>query len=269
MTDLKIDVTFREIIPALTAEEYAILESSIIFEGCRDPIVVWNGLIIDGHNRYDICKKNNIPFEIDERTFSTKKDALSWMINNQLGRRNLTDAQKVELVLKRDEILGSQSRGNIAPGMEFTHQKREEIAQETGVSERNVSKVKKVLDDGDKRTKKDMKDGKISINKAYEKTTGKFANKPKPKVNDVKVSVKSGDYNAPSTWKDGNAPEKWLEDDEMPCTKCKGTGKQKKILTIVESDCITCGECGRKHYTNLDTIIACKSCGHHWKSQGE
>ena len=252
MTDpeLKIDRTLRNIIPALTSEEYTLLESSIIFEGCREPIVVWNGLIIDGHNRYDICKKNNIPFEIDEKNFGTKKEALKWMINNQLGRRNLNDAQKIELALKREELIGT----NIGTRSILTQEKQVEIAEETGTSKGNVSKVKKVLDDGDKKTKKLMSEGKISINKAYENTTGKKANKPKPEPEPTPAVGSNDAYTLDTN------PGVYA-DNEEPCSKCHGTGKQKRIVHERADDHWRCGECGRKVFLNIDSLKCCPNCG--------
>ena len=65
--DLKINEEFTFLIPKLTAEEYEELEASIIQDGCRDRIVTWKGYIIDGHNRYEICNKHNITFEVLEK----------------------------------------------------------------------------------------------------------------------------------------------------------------------------------------------------------
>ena len=47
------------------------------------------GVIIDGHNRYEICQKEGLHFEIEEMSFETEQEAMVWIINNQLGRRNL------------------------------------------------------------------------------------------------------------------------------------------------------------------------------------
>lgn len=58
---LKIDKEFKTLIPPLSPTEYEQLEANIIADGCREPIVIWNGYIIDGHNRYEICKKNQVP----------------------------------------------------------------------------------------------------------------------------------------------------------------------------------------------------------------
>ena len=98
---LKIKESFRTIIPPLTPEEYSLLERSILEDGCRDAIITWKGFIIDGHNRYGICEKHGLHYDTEEIGLDTEQDALVWIINNQLGRRNITDYQKGELVLKK------------------------------------------------------------------------------------------------------------------------------------------------------------------------
>ena len=65
---LKIDFEFRDLIPPLTAEEYSGLEESILKDGCRDALVVWGETIVDGHNRYEICTKHNLSYQIAQKT---------------------------------------------------------------------------------------------------------------------------------------------------------------------------------------------------------
>jgi N6-adenosine-specific RNA methylase IME4 len=74
----------------LTKTEKEKLEESILAEGCRDALVTWNGILIDGHHRYEICRRNNIPFNVIEKEFDDRQAVKAWMIANQLGRRNLT-----------------------------------------------------------------------------------------------------------------------------------------------------------------------------------
>lgn len=96
-----IDPEFKKLIPPLTTDEYAGLEKSIIEEGCRDPLVVWGNTIIDGHNRYEICRRHNINFEFIIKRFPSLQDAKEWIINNQLSRRNLTAEQRNYLIGKQ------------------------------------------------------------------------------------------------------------------------------------------------------------------------
>lgn len=92
---IKIDPEFKALIDPLTPEEYGQLEKNIIEIGCKDSLVVWSGksILVDGHNRFAICTKHNISYEVEEVDFSSRDDVIDWMINNQLGRRNLTPDQ--------------------------------------------------------------------------------------------------------------------------------------------------------------------------------
>ena len=92
--DMKINPTFHGLIPPLAAEEYAQLESNILKDGCRDPLVTWNGTLIDGHNRYEICQKHGIEYDTKPLQFADEAAACDWIDANQLGRRNLTPDQR-------------------------------------------------------------------------------------------------------------------------------------------------------------------------------
>lgn len=111
--DLVIDKEFEELLPVLTPEEFDRLEQSILRNGMLDPIKVWEEagtgkyIIIDGHNRYKILKKHNIGFKYWEdykimyaNELPTRDDVKRWMLEQQLGRRNLSDAEKYEIVQK-------------------------------------------------------------------------------------------------------------------------------------------------------------------------
>lgn len=102
---LKIDPEFQGKIPPLTFEELNQLEANILRDGrIINPIIVWQGLIVDGHNRYTIAKKHpEIPFTVHEKEFASRYEAIIWICKNQLGRRNLTPEQKKYLVGKQYE----------------------------------------------------------------------------------------------------------------------------------------------------------------------
>ena len=104
---LVIDPEFRDLIPPLNDEELTMLEESIVVNGCESPLIVWNGVIVDGHNRHAICQKHNIPFAVTEKEFSSREDAMLWMLRNQLGRRNLNSYQRSDLV-KLDIMLNGE-----------------------------------------------------------------------------------------------------------------------------------------------------------------
>ena len=102
---LKIDPEFQGKIPPLTFEELEQLEKNIVNDGkVINPIIVWNGLIVDGHNRYAILQKHpDIPYTVHEKEFADRYEAIIWICKNQLGRRNLTVEQKKYLVGKQYE----------------------------------------------------------------------------------------------------------------------------------------------------------------------
>ena len=103
LSALKIDPEFQGKIPPLTFEELNQLESNILRDGrIINPIIVWQGLIVDGHNRYTIAKKHpEIPFTVHEKAFANRYEAIIWICKNQLGRRNLTPEQKKYLIGKQ------------------------------------------------------------------------------------------------------------------------------------------------------------------------
>ena len=56
VSTLKIDPEFKDLIPPLSSDEYEQLENNILYDGCREPLIAWNDILVDGHNRYDICQ---------------------------------------------------------------------------------------------------------------------------------------------------------------------------------------------------------------------
>jgi hypothetical protein len=108
-----IDPEFRGLIPPLSREEREQLEHNILASGeCREAIILWDNTIIDGHNRYDICTKHGIEFGIREVSFDCRTAAKIWILNEQMGRRNLNDAARIEIVLKKAELLKELAKKN-------------------------------------------------------------------------------------------------------------------------------------------------------------
>jgi N6-adenosine-specific RNA methylase IME4 len=102
---LEIKEEFKKLIPALTAEEFKQLEQNCLDEGIREKIITWNGFIIDGHNRYEIATRWNLEYETEAKRFKDENEVKLWMIDNQNGRRNLTDGWKYKLQQIKKEIL--------------------------------------------------------------------------------------------------------------------------------------------------------------------
>ena len=108
--ELSVDDEFQSLIPPLSYDEYERLEKSIIAEGVRDPIITWNGTIIDGHNRYGICKKHGIGFKTTEREFESRDAAKIWIIENQFGRRNLSKYDRSVLALQLEPLYAAEAK---------------------------------------------------------------------------------------------------------------------------------------------------------------
>ena len=95
---LNIDKDFKNLIRPLQRKEYLQLESNLLSDGCRDPIITWNGFIIDGHNRYEICMRHQIHYSVLEMEFDCRESVIAWICANQLGRRNITEETRKFLI---------------------------------------------------------------------------------------------------------------------------------------------------------------------------
>ncbi|MGD0951271.1 MAG: hypothetical protein ABR985_02575 [Methanotrichaceae archaeon] len=181
--ELVIDPEFESLIPQMTAEEERILEELLIRDGCK-PLDVWDLdgklILLDGHHRYKICNRLNIQFEVELVDIQNRNDAIVWIILTTLGRRNISDAVKVELALRLKPLLAIQAKErmlagvkidpkpNLADGMSNgTGQVRDEIAKIAGVSHGTADKVEAVLESGSDSLKDAMRTEKVSINAAH------------------------------------------------------------------------------------------------------
>lgn len=95
---LKIDPEFRGLIRPLTTAEREQLEANLMADGCLDAIITWKGIIVDGHNRYEICTEHGIPFNVIEKEFDCRESVIAWICSHQLGRRNLSEATRKYLI---------------------------------------------------------------------------------------------------------------------------------------------------------------------------
>lgn len=143
MKDLLIDEEFKKLIPPLSKEEFKILEDNILKDGCIDPICTWNDIIIDGHNRYKICKKHNVVFKIHEISFTQREEVKNWICSNQLGRRNISEETKKYLIGKRYEMEKSLLK-NSKGRNQYSEDKKlnEEIRKERNVNHKPLTAIK-------------------------------------------------------------------------------------------------------------------------------
>ena len=178
---LNVDEEFKTLIPPLTEDEHRLLEESILKNGCEMPILVWNGTIIDGHNRYDICHAHGIPFATEEKVFESRTEVVLWMLRNQLGRRNLNSFQRSEMALKLKDTVAAISEkrmmagvkieddpGEIFPQGEGKGRTLDKLGRLAGVSGRTLKKVETIIENADEETKNELRKGRKKIQTAYE-----------------------------------------------------------------------------------------------------
>ncbi|TFW15990.1 hypothetical protein [Duganella callida] len=184
---IKINEELRSYIEPLTESEFQALESSILGEGCRDALVLWQDVLVDGHNRYKICQEHGIPFKVTENTsFRNLEDVKLWMIDNNLGRRSISDYQRGVLALRKKEIvraraleLAAQAAAEdaaVAPpeGEEAAPKKstvmplasREDIARAARLSTATIGQIEKIQKTATPELVEAVRTGTISINAA-------------------------------------------------------------------------------------------------------
>jgi transcriptional regulator with XRE-family HTH domain len=149
-----INEELRSFIDPLTPVEYAALERSLQAEGCRDALVLWRDVLIDGHNRYDICQKHGIPFRtVHNNNFATLEDVMLWVIDNNLARRSVSDFQRGMLALRKKEIVAA--RAAAAPPEQAAEDSvddaasppwstREDVAKAARVSANTLSQIERI-----------------------------------------------------------------------------------------------------------------------------
>ena len=173
---LEIKEEFKKLIPALTVEEFKQLENNCLAEGIREKIITWNGVIIDGHNRYEIAQKWNLDYETESKHFKNEEAVKEWMILNQFGRRNLSNYQRSVLALQLEEVFKEKAKENqlrttenrvrqISDKQEIDTKK--ELAKVAQVSHDTIAKVKKIQEKAPEEIKEKLQTGEVSINQAY------------------------------------------------------------------------------------------------------
>ena len=108
--EIRVNQKFKELIPPLTTDERKQLEENILKDGIRDPLVVWGGTLVDGHNRYEIARKHGLEYRMVEKEFRDEDEATLWIIDNQFGRRNLPDVDRIMLSQKRSGVLAEMAK---------------------------------------------------------------------------------------------------------------------------------------------------------------
>ena len=168
------------LIPPLTSEEFKQLERNILEEGIRDPLVTWNGILVDGHNRYRITQEYDIDFVTVEKEFVDMNAVKEWMVNNQLGRRNLPEFVRGELlsyVREMRKIEGKEkqlltlNKGKESPVLsnidKTEHNTRNEFAEKLGWSTGKTGMFDVVTKKAPEELKVKLRTGEVNIHQAY------------------------------------------------------------------------------------------------------
>ena len=185
--DVVVNEELKAYIDPLTSEEYDALERSILSEGCRDALVLWGDVLVDGHNRYGICRKHGLPFQTVQNTrFQSIEDVHLWMIDQHLGRRSISDFQRGVLALRKREIVAERRTRDAAatssapqePGVEVppasadsaakpdSLDSREALAKAARLSSSQVVLIEKIQKQAAPELVAAVKAGTISINAA-------------------------------------------------------------------------------------------------------
>mgnify|MGYP006431934355 CR=1 FL=1 len=252
---IEINEELRALIPPLTTKEYETLEQNILNEGCRDALVVWNDTLVDGHNRYAICQKHNLEFNVQYFDFKDLDAVKVWMINNQDGRRNLTDGWKYELSQTKKEILAKQGKEKQATennkwrdqtplstiDKSEKHNTRDEIANDLGWSTGKVAMADKVWKEAEPEVKEKIKNNEVSFNQAYndikkqEKKQELQAKKQEyqqrtetKKENNFSVDI----YNTNERFRVIYADPAWSYNDKQDTTQLGGASKHYDTMTV-------------------------------------
>ena len=198
---IKIKEEFKNLIPALTKEEYKQLENNCIAEGIREKILIWNGFIIDGHNRYEISLKWDLEIQTETKHFQDEEAVKEWMILNQFGRRNLSNYQRSVLALQLEEVFSKKAKENLGrnqysslPTLAKTKvDTRQELSKVANVSHGTLDKVKKIQAQASEEVKAKLSTGEVSINSAYQEIKKEEKKKNRlEKIEEIKQEISKG-----------------------------------------------------------------------------
>lgn len=177
---LKTDKEFRSLLPPLDSSELATLEQVCLRDGILDPIFVWRGIIVDGHNRYVIAQKHKLPYKTRELDLPDREAVKRWILEFQLARRSISTFDKIALALKledsykqkaKENLRLSQGRGKIGRAEKTQPFEPVDVLSElgkvAGSSRRSVSMVKYIVEHGTPEIKDRCSHGNLPISKGY------------------------------------------------------------------------------------------------------
>ena len=190
MAEIVVNEELKAYIDPMTPDEYEALERSILAEGCRDALVLWGDTLVDGHHRYSVCRKHDLPFQTIQNTrFQSMEDVHLWMIEQHLGRRSVSPFQRGVLALRKREILAARKGrmkeieeeaapvdGNVVADVAVPADmpaaapepvpSREDLAREARLSHSQVGLIEKIQKQATEEVVAAVKSGVLSINAA-------------------------------------------------------------------------------------------------------
>jgi len=252
---IQIKDEFKKLIPALTPEEFKQLEQNCLDEGIREKIITWNGFIIDGHNRFEIATRWNLEYETEAKRFKDENEVKEWMINNQFGRRNLSNYQRSVLALELESVFKEKAKESKIE--KITHFRntnellpmlakpdtRKEIALIANVSHGTLDKVKVIKAKASEEIKAKLSTGEVSINQAYQdikKEEKKEEQKVKKQEYEVRVETvtknefKVDIFNTENKFRIIYADPAWSYNDKQDTAQLGGAAKHYDTMSVSE-----------------------------------
>lgn len=176
---ITIDPEFQALIPPLTDDEFRQLKENCVKDGIRDALVTWNGILIDGHNRFKIAAKHGLSWTEKKMEFPDRDAVIAWIAGNQLGRRNLHPLDQEHLldVKRQAELRSAKTRQGYRSDLhddfrekfpESGKRVRDIIGEQIGVSGRQVDKLHTINQKASPELKQQVRSGEVSVNGAYQ-----------------------------------------------------------------------------------------------------
>ena len=254
---IEIKEEFKKLIPALTAEEFKQLEENILKDGIRDPLVLWNGYLIDGHNRYQIAFKHGLEYKTIDKEFDSELDVKIWMVKNQFGRRNLEDFVKGELMKTledlekqkgKDKQLQTLKQGVDIPVLSIIdktekHNTQKIVAEKLGWSTGKKAQFDVVVKKAPEEIKEKLRSGEVSINQVYKdikKDEKKEIQIEKKKQYEERIETVSNNefkvdiFNTQNKFRVIYADPAWSYNDKQDTFQLGGAAKHYDTMSVLE-----------------------------------
>lgn len=247
LPNLTIDSEFKDLIPPLDQGERENLKKSLQNEGCRDKLVVCElegkHILLDGHNRYEICHELGIPFQSTDIKLPNRTEAKIWIIKNQRARRNLNESQRAMLAVKLEALYGEEAkqrkgkRTDLGQNLDLSVAGRsaEKAAKDMGVSHQTVSFAKKVVKEGIPELKKMVESGDVAVSAAA-KVTSRSSHVQGKIVENAATLIKEGkNPNVAALLRENDSEIPEIDADELQEKFRKNLRADLKLLEGIET----------------------------------